>query len=235
MAESVKLTKVLTIGGQPVINIVSDHVQLDLFSTGRAIFVVCCESEPSGLVELHLGYQVSTLIPYFLGVIEKKHFSQGMWFLTCRELIGALSFPAPLAIRFATLKHVLSGLSLLGVEFVYPEAEYINNPVPCFHHSGDGVSALRSLGRIYQITDYIFQQRSDGKIYVGSWHDSGWANNPITDFSEHPIVTKTATTGRLLVIPKMRPGIKLNGRYITQVVLSKNTQEITWSKTLLSA
>ncbi|WP_299002300.1 hypothetical protein [uncultured Shewanella sp.] len=235
MTDTAKLTKVLTIDGRPVINIVSDHVQLDLFSAGRAIFIVNCEREPSGLVELHLGYQVSNLTPYFLGVIEKKHFSQGKWFLTCRELIGALSFPAPLSIRFATFKQVLSELSKLGVEFVHPNAEYINLPVPCFYHHGDGISALRSLGRIYQITDYIFQQRPDGKIYVGSWHDSGWAKKPITDFSEHPIVTKTATTGKLLVIPQLRPGIKLNGRYITQVVLSKNTQEITWSKTLLSA
>ena len=40
MQQSARLTKSLTIGGKAVANIVSDSVQLDLFSTGRATFVV---------------------------------------------------------------------------------------------------------------------------------------------------------------------------------------------------
>ena len=238
--DSARLTKVLTIGTKPVTNIISYLVQLDLYSAGRASFVVACEQEPNGLVELHLGYKIDNLTPYFLGIIESKHQSNGQWFLTCRELLGALSFPAPIAIRFATMLNVINELEKIGLEFVYPttfanEHDYIKTPVPCFYHQGDGISALRQLGKIFQVPDYIFQQRPDGKIYVGSWQDSGWAKSEINNFAEHPITVKSSNTGELITIPKLRPGIKLNGRYIIETTLSGNKQVIRWSKTLYAA
>lgn len=229
---SARLTKVLTINGKQVINIVNDNVKLGLFSTGRAMFTVVTDSEPSGLVELHIGYNVEQLTPYFLGVIESKHYSDGRWFITCRELIGALSFPASIAIRFATAKMVLDKLSEIGINFVTPSVEYINKKVPCFYHNGTGITALQQLGKVFSIENYIFQQRPDGQIYVGSWQDSGWAKSEINDFAEHPIKVKNAIAGELIAIPKLRPGLKLNGRYITEVVLSGNKQSIKWSKSL---
>jgi|GEM_PF-225045 len=233
--DSARLTTVLIIGGEPVVNIINNSVQLDLFSPGRASFVVTCEHEPKGIVELHLGYRVDKLQPYFMGVIESKYQSSGRWYLTCRELLGALSLPANMAIRFATMKDVLDQLSLTGLQFIYPDAGYLNQPVPCFYHQGDGISVLRQLGKIYQVPDYIFQQRPDGKIYVGSWHDSGWAKSVITDFSEHPIKPISSSKGKLIAIPKLRPGLKLNGRYLTEVTLTGNKQVIRWSKTLYAA
>ncbi|WP_018692531.1 hypothetical protein [Algicola sagamiensis] len=230
--DTARLTKVLTINGERVTNLVSDTVQLDLFSPGRAQFVVVTEQEPSGIVELHLGYQVEQMTPYFLGLIEKKHQANGRWFLTCRELLGAMSFPAPIAIRYARMQDVLNQLSKLGIEFVYPEADYMQTPVPCFYHQGDTISALRQLGKIYQVKDFIFQQRPDGRVYVGSWQHSRWATSTIDDFAEHPITVKNALSGSLIAIPKLRPGLKLNGRYITEVMLTGTQQVITWSKTL---
>jgi hypothetical protein len=240
MSGSARLTKVLIFGGVPVKNLVSEIIQLDLYSTGRASFVVVCDQEPTGLVEFHLGYKIDVLIPYFLGVIESKHFANGRWHLTCRELLGALSYPAPISIRFANMVNVLNALSELGLDFVYPEVfadnkDYMNTAVPCFNHQGDGLSVLRQLGKIFQIKDYIFQQRPDGKIYVGSWHDSGWAKSEINNFAEHPLNVKSSTTAELVAIPKLRPGIKLNGRYIIETTLSANKQVIRWSKTLYAA
>jgi len=231
---SARLTKVLTIGDNQVTNIVNDNVKLGLFSTGRAMFTVVTDSEPKGLVELHVGYNVEKLTPYFLGVIESKHYSDGRWFIICRELLGALSFPASIAIRFATAKMVLDKLSEIGISFVTPSAEYINQKVPCFYHNGTGITALQQLGKVFNIEDYIFQQRPDGQIYVGSWQDSGWAKSEINNFAEHPIKVKNATAGELIAIPKLRPGLKLNGRYITEVVLSGNKQLITWSSKLVA-
>jgi hypothetical protein len=229
---SAKLTKSLTINGQQVTAIVNENVKLGLFSTGRATFTIVSESEPSGLVELHIGYNVKQLTPYFLGVIESKHKTGERWLITCRELIGALSFSASIAIRFATAKMVLDKLSELGITFVTPNAEYINKKAPCFYHTGTGLSVLQQIGKVFNIADYIFQQRPDGQIYVGSWSDSGWATSEINDFAEHVINVKSSTSGELIAIPKLRPGIKLNGRYITEVVLSGNKQLIKWSNKL---
>ncbi len=227
-----RLIKVLNIGGQQVTNIVSDSIQLDLFSTGRASFVVVTEQEPQGLVELHIGYSKDNMQPYFLGVIEAKHQSNGRWFLTCRELIGALSFAHHFAIRHATFANVCDELSTLGIEFVYPDADYINTPVPAFYHQGSGIEALRQCEQVFSIPNFIFQQRPDGKVYAGSWHDSRWAETEINEFEEHPIKVTASNTGALMAVPKLRPGIKLNGRFITEVTLQNDRQVIRWSKTL---
>jgi len=233
---STRLSNTLTIGGSAVTNIVSKTVQLDIASTGRAKFEVVTEQEPSGLVELHLGYTLDDMVPYFLGVIESKHQANGRWYLTCRELLGALSFPAPLAIRHPTIKAVLGELAKLGVEFVTPEsAGYLNQIMPAFYHSGTGIEALRQVGKVWGINDFIFQQRPDGKIFVGSWHDSRWLLAAINDFPEHTITAKSSTTGELIAIPKLRPGIKLNGRYITEVTLINDRMHIRWSKKPLNA
>ncbi|MBB1384355.1 hypothetical protein H5119_02115 [Pseudoalteromonas sp. SG45-5] len=229
---SSRLIKTLTIGGESVINLVSDNIQLDLYSTGRASFVVVVEQEPQGLVELHIGYAIDNMQPYFLGVIEAKHQSNGRWFLTCRELIGALSFPHNFAIRHATLANVCDALSTIGIEFIYPDASYTHTPVPAFYHQGTGIEALRQCEHVFSIPGFIFQQRPDGKVYVGSWHDSRWPQSEITDFEEHPIKVTGANTGSIVATPKLRPGIKLNNRFITEVTLSENKQVIRWSKTL---
>ena len=77
---STRLSNTLKIAGQPVTNIVAKTVQLDIASTGRAKFEVVAEQEPSGLVELHLGYTLDNMVPYFLGVIESKHQANGRWY-----------------------------------------------------------------------------------------------------------------------------------------------------------
>ncbi|MDO6426248.1 hypothetical protein Q4489_04450 [Thalassotalea sp. 1_MG-2023] len=230
-----RLTKVLLINNEPVKNIVSDTVQLDLFSPGRAIFTVICEQEPKGLVELQLGYKTSELTPYFLGVIESKHQIKNQWILTCRELIGALSFYVPISIRFATAEQVLANIAELGIEFIIPNEEYMKTPVACFYHSGNGISALKQLGKIYQIENYIFQQQNNGKIYVGSWDHSPWAQETIENFDESVINVKNATNGECVAIPKLRPGIKINNRYITETTLTGNKQGLKWSKVIYDA
>ncbi|MEZ7277213.1 hypothetical protein [Pseudoalteromonas sp. 68 DY56-GL68] len=227
-----RLIKVLTIGGAQVTSIVSDNTQLDLFSTGRASFVIVAEHEPQGIVELHIGYSIDAMQPYFLGVIEAKHQSNGRWFLTCRELIGALSFAHNFAIRHATFANVCDELSKTGLAFVYPDADYTQTAVPAFYHHGTGIEALRQCADVFSIPQFIFQQRPDGKVYAGSWHDSRWANTEITDFEEHPIKVIASNAGMLMAIPKLRPGIKLNGRFITEVTLQDDRQVIRWSKTL---
>ncbi|MBB1432041.1 hypothetical protein [Pseudoalteromonas sp. SG43-4] len=233
---STRLSNTLTIGGSAVTNIVNKTVQLDIASTGRAKFEVVAEQEPSGLVELHLGYTLDNMIPYFLGVIESKHQANGRWYLTCRELLGALSFPAPLAVRHATIKTVLSELAKQVIEFVTPEsADYLNKITPAFYHSGTGTEALRQIGKVWGINDFIFQQRPDGKIFVGSWHDSRWPLAAINDFPEHTITAKSSTTGELIAIPKLRPGIQINGRHITETTLINDRMHIRWSNKPLNA
>ncbi|QUI71241.1 hypothetical protein [Pseudoalteromonas sp. M8] len=229
-----KLNEQLTIGGVPVTTIEKKLVQLDIGSTGRASFQVVCDFEPAGLVELHIGYELEALEPYFLGVIESKLYSNGLWHLTCRELIGALSFKIPMAIRHATIEKVLAELSQGQLEFVIPNVQYSKAVVPAFHHAGTGIEALRQIGAVWQIPHYIVQQRPDGKIYVGSWEHSKWATSEVSEFPEHAIKTINSLSGEVLAIPKLRPGIKINGRYITEMTLKDDRMQLRWSNKLLN-
>lgn len=230
-----KLNEQLLIGGERVTTIKTKLVQLDVHSPGRASFEIVTTQEPRGLVELQIGYDANQLKPYFLGVIEAKHFSNGVWYLTCRELLGALSFNTPIAIRHASIAQVLDVLAERGLEFVLPEANYTRVRVPTFYHSGTGIEALRQIGRVWQIPNYLFQQRPDGKIYVGSWNDSRWPNTEITNFAEHAITVSNSQSGELIAVPTLRPGIKINGRYITEVTLNNDRMQLRWSNKLFAA
>ena len=231
---STRLSDSLTIGGNPVTNIISKQVQLDLYSAGRAKFEVVTEQEPSGVVELHIGYELTNMTPYFLGVIESKHQANGRWYLTCRELLGALAFQSALSIRHATISQVLNALDNL-LEFITPDADYMQITLPMFYHAGTGIQALKQIGQCWQIPEFIYQQRPDGKIYVGSWQHSRWAQTTIDDYTEHSIKTTSSTSGEVIAIPKLRPGLKLNGRYIQEVTLQNDRMQIQWSNRLLSA
>nr|WP_239033088.1 hypothetical protein [Pseudoalteromonas luteoviolacea] len=221
------------IGGVAVTTVINKQVQLDLNSAGRARFEVVTEAEPIGLIELHLGYEVSNMTPYFLGVIESKHFANGRWYLTCRELLGALAYQNPFSLRHPTITQVLEALDE-HIEFVTPNADYMQIKVPMFCHAGTGIDALRQIGRVWQIPQFIFQQKPDGKVYVGSWQDSRWPIVSIDDFPEHSVKAMSSNTGELVAIPKLRPGLKLNGRYIQEVTLQNDRMQIRWSNRLLS-
>ncbi|MEL0642699.1 hypothetical protein V6260_19335, partial [Pseudoalteromonas aliena] len=67
----------------------------------------------------------------------------GRWFLTCRELVGALSIPHNFAISHATLANVCDALSKIGIEFIYPDTDYTHTPVTAFYHQGTAIEALR--------------------------------------------------------------------------------------------
>ncbi|MDK2595197.1 hypothetical protein [Pseudoalteromonas obscura] len=230
---SSRLSDSLHIGGVAVTAVIKKQVQLDINSAGRASFEVVTNSEPTGIVELHLGYKLTDMKPYFLGVIESKHFANGRWYLTCRELLGALAYQKSFSLRHPTISQVLDVLDE-HIEFVTPSADYMQIKVPMFCHAGTGIEALRQIGRVWQIPQYIFQQRPDGKVYVGSWHDSRWAQSTINDFPEHSLKTTSSTTGEVIAIPKLRPGLKLNGRHIQEVTLQNDRMQIRWSNKLLS-
>ncbi|TQF70505.1 hypothetical protein [Pseudoalteromonas luteoviolacea] len=228
---SLRLSDSLHIGGVAVTTVIKKHVQLDLNSAGRAKFEIVTEQEPSGVVELHIGYELTNMTPYFIGVIESKQQANGRWYLTCRELLGALTFQSALSIRHATINQVLTTLDN-RLEFVTPNASYMQTTLPMFCHAGAGIQALKQIGQCWQIPEFIYQQRSDGKIFVGSWQHSQWAQTIIDDYPEHSIKTTSSTSGEVIAIPKLRPGLKLNGRYIHEVTLQNDRMQIRWSNTL---
>ena len=226
-----KLQQRLTINNS-VVEIVDRTTSHDLYSPGRAVFEVITKEAPTGLVELHIGYK-DKLTPYFLGAIESKIKKNNSWLITCRELIGALSFGCDFSLRHPTLRDVLEQINRCGVTCIAPDTKYAQTKIPAFCHVGDGVTALRQIGNAFDISDYIFQQRSGGTIYVGSWHDSNWSQpENARELPLHVFTSHSAKHAKLVAIPHLRPGIKINDRYVKEVKLVKSQQEITWSQSL---
>ncbi len=225
-----KLHKLLTIGGNTMI-IAADNINLDLWAPGRAMFTVSQEKEPTGLVEYSIGYK-DHLVPYFVGVIESATQTAGAWHLTCRELLGTFaSISKPMALRHPTALDVLNELGPLSLTFLPAEAPYMEKKIPFFYHQGDALSALRQIGKAFDIPNFIVQQRADSRIYVGAWEHSGWQDKPIK-VPDHVFKSQNAASATVLALPQLRPGILLNNKYVSQVTFSGLEQKIVWSHLL---
>jgi hypothetical protein len=226
----VQLHKRLTVNGE-VVPLIDDDVRLDLFSPGRAAFKVRSTSTLKGLVQLDLGYNPNQLQRFFIGyVVNCTAIDSDQKKLLCRELTASLAQLVPLAERYVTLAGVLGVVSAMtGLQFVTGTGSYTDNKAPAFYSAGTGYWVMDHLGQAFGIPQYTWQQQGDGKVFVGSWSDSYWAGR----FLELPMGFATnfgiANRARVACIPRLRPGVFLNGSYITKVELTGNFMNLAWS------
>jgi hypothetical protein len=119
-----------------------------------------------------------------------------------------------------------------GLEFIVPEKSYAERRVPCFQALGSGAHGLDSLGSVFGIEAYMWNQQADGRVFVGSWQDSRWASRPVTVPEQW--FQKVGNTGskRMAAIPALRPGVRLNGQYVTKLQLTGHEMVLTCSSRL---
>jgi len=229
-----KLRKTLYVNDEPV-KLVDEDVRLSLHSPGRAIFQVLSPSAMSGHVRLEMGYSTQDRDQvHFIGVIRASETVDGQQQrLRCRELTAVLYVKLPVALRHPTLMDVVQWYTdRTGLRFVVPDRDYAARKVPAFYAMGDGFHGLSSLGAIFGIENYIWQQQGDGSVFVGSWDDSRWATRPVS-IPEEVFDKVTATGGKQsVVLPQIRPGVLLNGRFVVGVDLKGHTMVTTCSETL---
>lgn len=216
-----KLRKTLTVNSE-VVGLVSEDVQLSLFSPGRATFVVKASEALSGIVRLALGYSTQDKDQlYFMGYVESSTTVDGrQQKLLCRELTGALYKKMPCSLRHPTLPDVVAWYAArTGLAFVVPEATYAKKRVPCFQTLGAGFLGMDSLGAVFGVTKYIWQQQGDGSVFVGSWIDSRWPARPTSLPEEWN--SKVAADGAKVhpALPALRPGVLLGGKVVTAIQL----------------
>ncbi|WHI46818.1 hypothetical protein [Microbulbifer sp. VAAF005] len=224
-----QLHKRLTVNGEPV-SIINDDVRLDLFTPGRAAFTVRSSANLNGLVQLDLGYNPNQLQRFFIGYVVNCTTVNGDQKLMCRELTAALAKVVPLAERYITLAGVLGVISsLTGLQFVIGTGSYTDNKAPAFYSMGTGYWVMDHLGQAFDIPQYTWQQQGDGKVFVGSWADSYWAGRPLALPSGYTTNFGISNRAKIACIPRLRPGVLLNGHYATKVELSGNYMNLTWS------
>lgn len=213
------------------IPLISHDVRLSYSKPGRASFTVESAAELQGIVHFTMANTATGQRSQFYGYIERSTpVGDNRQLLFCREKSAVLQFPLPLSFRNITLKTLLQEIKAkTGLQFAIPKAGYMDHAVPFFINTGSGYHALQQIGRVFGIEDYLWQQKRDGNIYLGSWQDSHWKEQPLTLpdnlFTKH----SAAKTAELLAIPGLRPGYLLNGKRLKTVDLKENKMVVSWA------
>lgn len=229
---SMKLHKVLTIGGV-VIPLVNDDVRLDLKSPGRATFTIQAGAQVSGLVTLDIGYNEAVLQRHFIGYVERCTAANGVeQIVFCREVSAVLAKSLPMNLRHVDLRAVLTDISSkTGLRFRVPDQPYTKVKAPYFYSLAAGYQAMDSMGTVFGIPDFIWQQQGDGEVFVGSWVDSFFGAKaplqlPVSLFDGY----QGNQSAMITALPGLRPGVSINqGERITSVTLSGTQMAIKWT------
>jgi len=218
-----KLIKRITVAGMEV-GLVKEHVWLDVSTPGRADFTVRSSTPLSGVVQMWLGVAGRSMMEYFTGIILRSTTVDGsQQRIFCRELTGVLLQIIPVSIRKASMRDILSVYSRkTGLSFSGPDQGYADTPCPAFQTHGSGLHGLDALGSIFGIKDYIWQQQGDGNVFAGSWQDSKWADKSVTVPEKFFQDIQLNGTKTMQAAPGLRPGVKLNGEYITSLQLQEH-------------
>jgi hypothetical protein len=225
-----KLHKRLSINGADIL-LNRDDIRLDLRSPGRAVFDIETTEPIKGLVVFHAGYSPSELQQVFYGYVESAFaIDKKQSRIFCRELSATLSRLIPLALRNATVADVFKAVSAeTGLQFIAPAADYSKKTAPAFYSMGSGYACMDSLGEVYSIPQFMWQQQGDGKLFAGSWKDSFWADKKISLSVDLLSGTGLANSARIPCMPKLRPGVLLEGHgYLTNVQWDGEHQNIEW-------
>lgn len=217
------------------IQIIDCNIVLELNACGRG-FITIPEKDKTSLknkvIKINLGYG-NDLQRFFTGFVESEQTAaHNAKKLFVRELIGCYKQTIDCSFQHPTLKAVTEYLtSKNGLQFDLPGADYVNNKIPHFKHSGTGYHLLQEIGRAFNIPEYTFFQTPTGKIYCGSYNDS-YFNDKDIKLGDNLNKIASSTAGSNIVeiplVPKLRPGVKINGKKVSIVNLINDNMTITF-------
>lgn len=226
-----KLHQVLTVAGVGY-ELVKADVRLELRNPGRATFTVQADQPLKGLVAFDLGYNDKPLQRHFLGYVERSTAANSkQQVLFCRELAAILAKPMPMNLRHVDLRAVLEEASRqTGLGFRVPDRTYASTRAPFFYSLAAGYQAMESLGQVYDIPDFMWQQQGDGEVFVGSWADSYYGVRPALQLPVELFDSYQGNQSAMIAaLPGLRPGATINqGERVTHVALAGNQMAIRW-------
>jgi hypothetical protein len=210
-----KLLQLLTLNDTEY-ELADDRTVLELSAIGKAQFTVnTSDTITKGMkVEYAAGYaQHGSVTQIFLGYVDSvTSINAKQSQIYCRELVGALAFNVLISLRHPDLQTVLAEVTeQTGLTFSIPDKDYCTKQIPNFVSHGSGLHILDSIGKAFEIDDYVYQQHGDGVIYVGSWQDSRWQGLDL-DIPDHHFSEQVGgNSARMVISPALRPGVMLNG------------------------
>jgi len=229
-----KLIKELYINDKPA-GLVREHVFLDISTPGRADFTVRSASPLSGIVHMVIGDAGrNSRVDFFTGFIVRSATVDGaQQRIFCRELSAVLWATIPVSIRNVSMTDILGVYARkTGLTFVKVGKAYATTPCPVFQTVASGIHGLDSLGKVFNIPNFIWQQQGDGNIFAGAWDDSRWSGKPFSINESFFQDVQLDGTKTLQAVPGLRPGVMLNGQYITSLQLKEHFMVVTCEKQL---
>lgn len=228
-----KINKYAIINNQRI-QIINCNIVLELNACGRGFITVPANSNSyvDKTLIINVGYS-NDLQRFFTGYVESEQTAaKNTKKLFIRELIGCYKQNIDCSFQHPTLKSVTEYLtSKNGLQFDLPTADYADTKIPHFKHSGTGYHLLQEIGRAFNIPEYIFFQTPTGKIYCGSYNDS-YFNDKNIELGDNLNKIASSTAGSNIVeiplVPKLRPGVKINGKKVSIVNLIDDNITITF-------
>ncbi|MBG5983068.1 hypothetical protein I5E92_17225 [Proteus mirabilis] len=211
-------------------HLVDVKMVLELSQCGRGFITAKTDTDYTGkLVRLDIGY-TDLLLRYFTGYVERSQPSQnGFQKLFVRELVGVFDRMWPCSFQHPTLKQITDYLKEhSGLHFVLPDAEYVNIPIPHYTHNGTGYQLLNSLGKVFNIPDYVWYQTPDGDVFVGSWTDSFWKDKNVEIDNQFSSEQRAGNQMTIPMVQSLRPGVKVNDKRLERVALDNDNMTLTW-------
>ena len=228
-----KINKHAIINSQRI-QIINCNIVLELNACGRGFITVPANSNSyiDKTLIINVGYS-NELQRFFTGYVESEQAAaKNTKKLFIRELIGCYKQRIDCSFQHPTLKTVTEYLtSKNGLQFDLPAADYVNAKIPHFKHAGTGYHLLQEIGRAFNIPEYTFFQTPTGKIYCGSYNDS-YFNDKNIELGDNLNKITSSTAGSNIVeiplVPKLRPGVKINGKKASIVNLIDDNMTITF-------
>lgn len=213
--------------------LISHDIRLSSNAVGVASYEVQSSEALTGAVYFSFSANGGAQHGHFYGYVERSVRATGKsQRLFCREASNAMEMRIPISLRKASLRDVLTkAKELTGCGFTVPtSADYTTIEVPYFINTGNGFHMLANIARVYNIANFIWQQRRDGLIYVGAWQDGHWSGTPINVPAAILDKSQATQTAELLAIPGLRPGYLLNGKRLYSVQMTGNRMVVSWKK-----
>lgn len=225
-----KIIKQCLIDGKEV-ELQSEHFLLELSNTGRGFVTVETDADCVGKsVVFNMG-EYDDFYCWFTGYVETEQTAQhGYKRLFVRENVAKLEKQLNCSHRHITLAELCEWLeSETGLEFKYPDQSYSSTKIPLFTHTGSGYQLLHSIGRLFAIDNYIWQQSPDGSVYVGSWSHCRWAQDAEKiEIDSGELLNQTSNAISIPIRARIRPACLVNGHRITRVKLDGDSYELQW-------
>ena len=225
-----KIIKQCLLDGEEV-KLQSELFILELSNTGRGFVTVETDADCVGKsLEFNLG-EYDDFYCWFTGYVETEQAVQnGYKRLFVRENVAKLEQTLNCSHRHITLADLCQWLeNKTGIEFKYPDAAYSQTKIPLFTHTGSGYQLLHSIGRLFAIKNYIWQQSPDGSVYVGAWDDCRWAQeSEQLAIDSGDLLNQTSNAISIPINARIRPACLVNGHRITRVKLDGDSYELQW-------